>query len=245
MLTVLAAVVLTAGATINADLHGGEIHSYDVDLSAGTFIAVRIDQRGVDLRAAIVDPAGQTIVEVDTRDQGEEAVAIVAPTSGRYRVESRAVEPKAPAGHYVLSVDALRAATPDDEAWAAAVAIQSRAYAALRKRDRDHMMQARDLYTEALDAWRAIGNRTGEADAYTALGFIANRLDDFRGAAEFHRKDIALRRALADEYAETRAMVNHARNLRTMGEAEAATTELADALEHHKAAGRLDRASDV
>src|SRR3954469_11920022 len=106
MLALLAAVILTAGATIDGDLKGGEVHGYDVDLSAGTYFAARIEQRGIDIRSVVVGPDGTTVFDLDTREWGDEPVVFIAPAAGRYRLETRALEANAPRGHYVLHVDA-------------------------------------------------------------------------------------------------------------------------------------------
>ena len=245
MLPFLAAVLLTAGATIDGDLKGGEVHTYDVDLAAGTYFAARFDQRGIDIRAGVVGPDGSTVFDLDTREWGDEPVVLLASTGGRYRVEARALDPKLPRGHYVLHVDALRPATPADEAWASAMALQSRGFAVLKRGGRDNLLQARDLYTQALTAFRAVGNRVGEADAYTALGFMANQMDDFRAAFVFEQQDIELRSAIGDEYGETRAMFFHGRSLRTLGDTLGAIDLFESALARHKAAGRDGNAADV
>ena len=94
---------LAAGTTIDADLKGGEVHVYDVDLAAADFFAVHFDQRGLDIRPVIVGPDGTVLFDYDTREWGNEPASIVAPVAGRYRLEARPLEKAAPRGHYVLT----------------------------------------------------------------------------------------------------------------------------------------------
>lgn len=245
MLAALAVVVLTAGTRIEADLKGGEVHTYEVDLAAGTYLALHFDQRGIDIRDVITAPDGAVLIDLDTGEWGDEPAYLVARAAGRYRVEARAAETRAPQGRYVVTVETIRAATPRDEEWARAMALQVRGYAALVRRTPDALVEAREWYAQARAAWKAAGNLRGEADAVTALGFIANWADDFRGAVALEEEDVALRRTLGDEYGEARAVANLGRGLRTLGESARSIELFEQALARHRAAGRDGNAAEV
>jgi CHAT domain-containing protein len=236
---------LAAGTIVEADLKGGEVHVYDVDLAAGTFLAVHFDQRGIDIRPVILGPDGTVLFDYDAREWGTEPASIIAPAAGRYRLEARPLEKAAPRGHYVLTVDALRPATSTDEAQARVTALQVQAYAALQARSPADVARARGLYQLALDGWHALGNGLGEADATTALGFIANWTDDLPAAIDYSTRDVALRRAIGDEYGEARALAALGVDLRVRGDVAAADTAFEQALALHRAAGRAANAADV
>ena len=236
---------LAAGTSIEGDLKGGEVRVYDVDLAAGTFFAVHFDQKGIDIRPVIVGPDGTVLFDCDTGEWGDEPASIIAPAAGRYRLEARALDKAAPRGRYVLTVDALGPATAADEARTRATALQVQAYTVLQARSPADVARARGLYQQTRDAWHALGNDRGEADATTALSFIANWMDDLSAATEFSSRDLALRRAIGDEYGEARALASLGVNLRVRGDMAAADDAFEQSLALHRAAGRAANSADV
>ena len=107
---------LAAGAAVERELHGGEAHGYLVRLEAGDFVEASVEQKGVDVAAALVAPGGATVVEVDspTGDHGAEVVRAVVEAPGEYRLEVRALDPAPAAGRYEVRLAAARAATARD-----------------------------------------------------------------------------------------------------------------------------------
>src|SRR3954469_19168940 len=106
---------LRAGAVVERPLKLGEGHYFKVGISAGDYVAITVDQRGIDVRPVILDPSGKIVYQYDFGEWGDEPAAIVAATAGRYRLEIRTEPESPPAGTYRLRVDAVRPATPPDE----------------------------------------------------------------------------------------------------------------------------------
>jgi len=73
-------------------LAGGQRHSYQVTLSAGQYLSVAVEQRGIDLFVSIIGPDDRQIAEVDSeaRAQGQEIVMQVAEIAGRYKLDVQA-----------------------------------------------------------------------------------------------------------------------------------------------------------
>jgi CHAT domain-containing protein/tetratricopeptide (TPR) repeat protein len=236
---------LTLGQTIDAELKGGGVDRYEVDLTAGMYFAATFDQRGGDVRAVIIGPDGRILYDYDGSEWGWEPALAIAPTSGVYRLEARSPRASAATGWYQLHVDAIRIPTAEDEARIHIARLQSEGLAAFRARTPDSGQRARELLEQALTEWRRLGDKRGEAHVLRALSYIANNLEDFPAQADYSRLQIALRRELGDEYGEADAWRVLSIALNVMGESDAAREALTRSLTLDQAAGRVGPAVDA
>ena len=85
---------LKLSTPIERELKGGEAHAYRVMLTAGRYLRVIVEQKGIDVVVRLFGPDGQKITEVDNPNgtTGPEPVSLVAQTSGDYRFEVRSPE---------------------------------------------------------------------------------------------------------------------------------------------------------
>ena len=107
---------LEPGKPIERELAGGQSHAYQITLSAGQFMKVIVEQRGIDVVVGLLGPDAKQIMEFDSeiRSQGQETVWQVAEVTGSYRLNVKAKHKGAPAGGYEIRVLELRAATEKD-----------------------------------------------------------------------------------------------------------------------------------
>src|SRR5262245_22906064 len=56
----------TEGLVLERDLQGGETHVYPVDLQAGQFLRVRVQEEGIDVAVRLLDPTGAVTTGVDS-----------------------------------------------------------------------------------------------------------------------------------------------------------------------------------
>jgi hypothetical protein len=82
---------LADGLVLERDLQGGETHTYPVDLQAGQFLRVKVQEEGIDVTLRLLDPRGAFATGVDTpnfsaRDSLED-LAILAQAPGVYHLE--------------------------------------------------------------------------------------------------------------------------------------------------------------
>jgi hypothetical protein len=104
------------GKPIERELAGGQSHAYQITLSAGQFMKVIVEQRGIDVVVGLLGPDAKQIMEFDSeiRSQGQETVWQVAEVAGSYRLNVKAKHKVAPAGGYEIRLVELRAATEKD-----------------------------------------------------------------------------------------------------------------------------------
>src|SRR5262245_20966501 len=107
---------LEPGKPIERELAGGQSHAYQITLSAGQFMKVIVEQRGIDVVVGLLGPDAKQIMEFDSeiRSQGQETVWQVAEVTGSYRLNVKPKHKGAPAGGYEIRLAELRAATEKD-----------------------------------------------------------------------------------------------------------------------------------
>ena len=194
--------LLTRDGPLQRQLSAGDVHAYRIQLRAGEYLEVVIDQRGIDIAARVLDPSGAVFREFDspTGALGLERVRMLAATDGVYRLEVRALQPEADAGAYDVRINTVRPADAADKQVEAALFAESEADR-LRATSQTRA-ESLTRYREAQALWRAAGNRAGEASALRGMGFAHLRLkDDAQARVAFSDAQI-LFRELRDQRAE-------------------------------------------
>ncbi len=110
---------LAAGLVQERDLRGGETHAYPVDLQAGQFLRVKVQEQGIDVAVRLLDPRGDFVTGVDTpnlspADSLEDLAALIE-TPGRYLLEIGSSGQPTRRGRYQLTVSALRPAVAGED----------------------------------------------------------------------------------------------------------------------------------
>src|SRR5262245_56314516 len=109
---------LELGKPILREFTGGEIHSYRMTLTAGQYVKLVVDQRGIDLQVRLFGLDGKQVTEFDSesRVRGQEIVEWVAEETGSYRLDVLAIYKDMAAVGYEIRVVELRNATENDRA---------------------------------------------------------------------------------------------------------------------------------
>ncbi len=107
---------LTQGQAIEHELGGGLRHSYQILLTEGQYASIVVEQRGMDLLVRVLGADGKAIADFDAelRNQGKEAVELIAETAGSYRLVVEAKGANSLTGNYQIHFVELRAATERD-----------------------------------------------------------------------------------------------------------------------------------
>lgn len=110
--------LLELGKAIERELAGGQQHAYQITLSAGRYLNVVVEQRGIDVVEVLFGPDGKQLIETDNGNgaQGPETLTWITAADGQYRIEIRPFKKDADVGHYEISMVELRAATEDERA---------------------------------------------------------------------------------------------------------------------------------
>jgi tetratricopeptide (TPR) repeat protein len=193
---------------VERELAGGQSHSYRIVLTAGQYLRLVADQRGIDVVVTLFGPDGKQIIEVDSTNanRGPEPVAIIVETSGAHRLNVRSLEKDVPAGRYQVKIEALRAATEKDKPAIAAERVFREGEQLREQGTAESLQRAIKKYEEALSLSRATEDPKHEAMALHRLGFVYDFLGNKQKALDYFTQAIPRAKAAGDREAEATAL---------------------------------------
>jgi CHAT domain-containing protein len=180
-------------------------------LSAGQYLKVIVEQRGVDVVIRLVGPAGKQLTEVDNGPdgtQGMESISGVADTAGEYRLEVMVLDKEAPSGRYQIRIEELREASQKDRTRVAAEWAYAQGGRLRVKATADSLRLSLEKYREALSLWRAADDRDSEAGTLIDMGLSHALLGERQKALEFYGQAILLARSIGNRREEAAALHN-------------------------------------
>jgi len=238
---------LRPGMPIERSLGAGGADLFQLELAAGKHWLIRVEQIGIDVMVEVQDERGGRLLAVDSPlgREGTESLLFSPAASGSFRVQVRCDKKGVPVGRYEIRLEELPGATPGDR-------LRVRAEAALTEAGRLDATPTEGVETraeeelhEAIDGWKALGERRREAWTWQMLGGLSEDRQDYRQAAESYERALALWRGLDDPsgLAPTldRLGLAHSR----LGDNPQALGELQEAFALRQRLGRPDREAET
>ena len=190
---------------LTRSLSGGQIHRYSIDLVAGQFFHVVIEQEGIDLIVKIVKVAGlkeEVVVEVDRPNgsQGPEAVSLIAPETGEYRIQVFPASKQAVMGRYQILAQRPRQAEPRDQMQIAAERAVCEGERLRSNQNVESKREAINQFELALGLWQTLGEAYEEAVAYYGLGLSYRQLGENQKAVSSFKNGFAIMRSQNNRY---------------------------------------------
>jgi CHAT domain-containing protein/tetratricopeptide (TPR) repeat protein len=185
---------------IEREIGPGETHSYRLILQAGEFVHLFIFQKGVNVSGVLIDPAGSKVIEVDTplSAQEPEWITYLAPTSGSYRVDIRAVEQDAPPGRYEITIEEKRRVAPADQIRLSAEKLSVEAGNLYHESNTDSYRKAIEKYERAIDLYRGAKRDLEEAVSLNCAARTHTLVSDYPRAAELFQSALSIYRSKAN-----------------------------------------------
>lgn len=226
------AATLAQGATVRAEMAGGETRLFRVALSAGQYLRVVVEQRGIDVVAALVGPGQKRLLEMDSPNgnYGPEPVSAVAEESGEHTIEVRSPDKRAAAGLFELRVEALREPTPADRSRAGAERAFAEASRLFSQPEAKSRQEALEKLEALLPVFRSLEDRPMEVSTLNRLGLAYNFLGQPQRALGFYEQALAISRALGDGRNEARMLNNIGGAYDVLGEPQKALGHYGQAL---------------
>jgi CHAT domain-containing protein/Tfp pilus assembly protein PilF len=226
-------IFLSSGASYSRTIAGP--HRFHFKSTAGRFLHLIVEQRGIDVVVSLRDPAGRLIFEVDSPSgaKAPEVVLAVTPVAGEYTLildPSRAGKK----GDIDLRVRELRRASPEDRLLATATAAYARAERRLDDKDVKSAIRA---YREALPGFASLGRREELARTQWRLGRALLRTGNLTETAEVLDRAVAGFRDLGNAEGEARALNDLGTAFRLLGEPDRALAAHRRALDLYRVAG--------
>lgn len=228
---------LSVAQPIERELKGGEAHSYIIMVKAGQYLHIIVDQRGIDVAAALFGADGKKLAEVDSQNgrQGPEPVVRIVETTGTYRLEVRSPGKTAAAGRYEIRIKEQRTANENDRTRFAAQKMIAEGRVLRSRTGEESLRGAINKFEEALPLYRMTGDKSDEASTLNSIGAIYSDLREKQTAIEYYSKALSLYRALGDKRGEAISLANIALVYKDLKESQ-------KALEYYLAALQLTRA---
>lgn len=157
--------LLPACLPAQTPIQGGDTRSTTLEVAAGQFLGVVVEQDRVDLEVELLDPQGKTLVTVDGPDywMWEEELALIAEASGPYLLKIRPLDGKSAPGFYRVRIDGPREPEDLDRTRLEALREMQSAHALILKPDRQG--DRLEHLDRAIRIWRSLGDRRREAEA--------------------------------------------------------------------------------
>jgi CHAT domain-containing protein len=222
---------LQFGTTVKKQIAGGEIHSYQVGLTAGQYLKITARQRGIDVVLRVIAPNDEKLLEMDTLNgtQGPEIAAIIAAQPGDFRVELVANR-NVPPGSYELTVEPLRPKSERDQKWIEAQEAYLKGVQLRGQSSGEAQRKAIAEFENAVALWRALDDKLMEAHTlyYIASGYRS--VGQPRNALDRYNQALKLVDALGEEGEAATTLVNVGITKGELGESRTALTDFEKAL---------------
>jgi tetratricopeptide (TPR) repeat protein len=238
---------LAPGDSRESPIAGGEVHCFSATV-AGAPLLVVVEQRGIDLVVAdrpVAAGGEPLVVDAPNRRWGPE-ILLLEP-AGEHRLELRSLDTAVPPGHYAIRLQRLADEGPGGARRRAAAAAMTRASrqppggATL-----ESLRRSLAAYREAVEGWRALGDRALEAEARCGAADREDRLGQRRAAADGFEKALALWRQLDDPVREADTLDRLGRTRLRLGESGLARAAIAGSLALWRRLGeRLEEAATL
>lgn len=196
--TVLLLALLLDGCAAQAEprrrpIRGGDSpHILEVELAAGAFLGIVVEQEGIDLVVELLGPDGKPAMTMDSPDDWfwQEELAWVAERPGTHRIVVRPLSPRAAPGSYRLRQDGPRPPRPEDLVRLEAVREMRAAHADFGKRGTEVRQLAH--LEKALSLWGRLGERRREAEVLHQIGGRLFDLGRHSEAAERYHQAVEI-----------------------------------------------------
>ena len=191
---------LEPGKPIEKELAGGQSHEYGIELLAGQYLRVVVDQRGISAAVELLDAKGNQIAESDSGGAtfGPEDLSVVVEMGGSYRVAVRPLDKNAAAGKYEIRLADLRTATEQDRQHMQARAAVAAGKDLLAKPSAASLKGAIEKGEGALALYKAAGDESGQADALDLLATANWMSGNAKGALGEMEQLVGLKRKLGE-----------------------------------------------
>jgi CHAT domain-containing protein/tetratricopeptide (TPR) repeat protein len=237
------ATTLVEGLVLEREAAVGQTDRYSIELSAGQYLQVLVDQRGADVAGSLIGPDGVVVLETDTISGliGPDPVAFIASTAGAHELRLTVLD-VLPRGRYEIRVEAVREPTALDRLRVEAV---KAGVEALRVSGQD-LAAAVARFREAASAWSRLGERRLQMWMEFGTGtFLSEHLGRFEEARDATEHALAMALELRDDWAEALLRLQLGHCLRSLGRLEEGTDQCERALALHRAAGHQAEAGHV
>jgi CHAT domain-containing protein/Tfp pilus assembly protein PilF len=242
-ITLRGQVALEPGNSLPAILADGQSHEYRLQLHAGEYARVVVEQRSVDVSVTCLGPGGNEIFSLDSNVIGDpETVEWIADIEGSFRLRITPA-PRSAGGEYEVALREIQPSTERRRARVAATRAFAKAINARLPGTRDGYRLAIGYGEESLNHWRAARDRSEQATSLFTIGLLYIEIADRENALRYTTEALQVAESTQDPKVMGRALEAIARVHNTFSDKRKAVEYCERALPLLRAAG--DRAGEA
>jgi CHAT domain-containing protein/tetratricopeptide (TPR) repeat protein len=199
---------LVAGAAAEHPLQPGETQEFSVSLRPGDYLAIDLEERGVDITLRVLGPDDLLLAEQQTpfSSADSDSLRMIAAQRGQFRVQVIAKSPSA--GKYQMSTLAIRPATSQDRSEVAASDAFHTAARMADKKTPEDIRGAIGQYLSAIHFARESHDSNLLGEASLNVGRFSFSLDERDQAVEYTTAALAAFRKSRNTRREAAALNN-------------------------------------
>ncbi|MBI4853195.1 MAG: tetratricopeptide repeat protein, partial [Acidobacteria bacterium] len=225
---------------VERELVGGEIHSYTIKLEANQYLNAVVEQKGIDIVAALYNPTNEKVYEVDSPNgtAGPEPIYFISQVGGNYRLEVRSLDKQAKAGNYEVKINELRASIAEDIDRVAGYKALGETVLLAAEGKKQNEGLVINKYEEAIKKFDRANELLAKATAIFGLGDFYTDKGDYSKAEPLLIQALEIRKkALGENHPSTTSSMNNLASLyNDKGDYSKAEPLLIEALRIHKKA---------
>jgi VWFA-related protein len=165
---------------IEAQIKGGETHTFEFNVKAGYYARVEVEQKNIDVIVSLYSPDGKLVVEMNGKDGRlwHEAVSCVTKIDSLYRVEIKAYGGIDLTGSYKVNLAVLREFVTNDQKRLEAQMYLSAGRKLFEQEDLESYRRAAVEFKKASLTWKAVNDLEWEIIALINLGWTYINLSE-------------------------------------------------------------------
>lgn len=232
--------LLDASQPIKRKISGCESQYFRIVFLTNQYSRIVVNQRGIDVSVKLYHPDGKLVAQSNRLigAYGPETVSWVADSAGTYKLEVNSARADQIAAYYEIGIAEERTATFQDRSRIPAENVFMQAEQLRGQGTPESLDQAIAKYGEALEIWKDIADRAGEADTLNVIGLIHDLLkrDRIKGRQHYEQA-LEIWRSLGNRRSEAEALSNIARAYESLGERQTALETYTQSLKAWEDAG--------
>lgn len=184
--------LLNNNATVRKTLAQGELHPYQIQLSANQYFRILLKHAGLNLQVSLYDSTGRLLKSFNSRQSGQIPLSAIAAGVGGYRLEVQSKETSPYLGDYLIQLVESRATAPFDEDRVAADTAFATGQSTSADLTLPALRQALALYQQAQKLWQKLAENQEEALTLNSIGEIQQRIGETKEAITSFQRALSL-----------------------------------------------------
>src|ERR1044071_2401940 len=232
--------LLDASQPITRNLRGCEYHYFRILFRSGQYSRIVVNQRGIDVSVKLYQPDGKIVAQSNrmTGAYGPETISWLSESGGFYKLEVSSARADQIAANYDIKILDEHTATFQNRSRIPAENVFMQGEQLREQGTRESLDQAITKYKEALELWKDLGDRAGEADTLNVIGLVEELANGDRvKARQNFEQACQIWNSLGNSRGEAEALNNIARTYEAQGERQTALQFYTRSLQAWQVAG--------